>query len=76
MAVAIFDQRIDRITINAMPFVFKYEFVVRAYFVDVNTLCNIKDFKLYVVITKSIYQMIRLNSMRKSCLLNCWSLFL
>jgi len=28
-----------------------------------------------VVITKSIYQTIRLNFKRKSCLLKCWSLF-
>jgi len=34
------------------------------------------NFKIYVVITKSIYQMIRLNFMRKLCLLNCWSLLL
>jgi len=29
-----------------------------------------------LVITKTIYQMKRLNFMRKLCLLNCWSLVL
>jgi len=31
---------------------------------------------LYEVITKLIYQIIRLNVMRKSCLLKCWSMLL
>jgi len=31
-----------------------------------------KKTKIYVGITKSIYQMIRLNFLRKLCLLNCY----
>jgi len=32
--------------------------------------------KIYVVIPKSIYQLMRLNLIRKLCLLTCWSLLL
>jgi len=41
-----------------------------------NPIKHTWTFKIYVVITKSIYQMTRLNFMRESSLLKCMSLLL
>jgi len=41
-----------------------------------NSIQHTRTNKMYAVITKSIYQMMRLNFVRNSCLLTCWSLLL